>query len=112
MKGMICMTGKILDEILKAEQCASDIKKAANAKASEMLSDARLNGEALCREARERASAKKKNLAAESTRVSAEVLEQTRAEAENKALIVCAAASANIPDAVNFIIGKVGSIWQ
>ncbi len=109
---MICMTGKILDDILEAEARASDIKKAANAKAAEMISDARLSGDSLCREIREKASAKKKSLAAESARVSAEVLEKTRAEAENKALIVCAAASANIPDAVNFIIGKVGSIWQ
>ncbi len=109
---MICMTGKILEEILEAEKRASDIKKSASAKASEAVSDAKLAGEALCREVRERASAKKKNLADEIARASTETLEQTRAEAENKALIVCAAASANIPDAVNFIIGKVGSLWQ
>ncbi len=106
------MTGKILDEILEAEKRASDIKKAASSKASEMISDAKLSGEALCREAYECASAKKKNLANEIERARTEILEQARTEAESKALIVCAAASANIPDAVNFIIGKVGSIWQ
>ncbi len=106
------MTGKILDEILEAEKRASDIKKAASVKADEMISDAKLSGEALCRETRERALAKKKNLANEIARASTEALDNARDEAENNALIVCAAASANIPDAVNFIIGKVGSIWQ
>ena len=106
------MTGKILDEILAAESNADGIKKTASARAAQMISDAKLAGEALCREVRDRADAEKKRLDAESTRVSEEMLEKTRDEAKNKALIVCAAASANIPDAVNLIIGKVGRLWQ
>lgn len=106
------MTGKILDEILAAEKEAADIKKQAHETAERTLLDAKMNGEALCRDAKQRAENKKKDLDAHSARLSDEALEKTRAEAENQALIVCAAASANIPDAVNFIIGKVGSIWQ
>jgi vacuolar-type H+-ATPase subunit H len=106
------MTGKILDEILNAEKEAADIKKQALLTAEQTLANAKMNGEALCRETKQRAESKKKDLAAHSVRLTNEALEKTRAEAENQALIVCAAASANIPDAVNFIIGKVGSIWQ
>ena len=106
------MTGKILDEILEAEDRAAEIKRSASAKASDIVSKARLDGEMLCREVREHAASKKRELASEVSRVSDEALASARADAENKTLIVCAAASANIPDAVNFIIGKVGSIWQ
>lgn len=106
------MTGKILDEILEAEKEAECIKKEAVSTAERTVSDAKMKGEALCREARLRAESKKKEFAAHSVRLTSETLEKTRAETENQALIVCAAASANIPDAVNFIIGKVGSIWQ
>ena len=106
------MTGKILDEILCAEKKAADIRVSANAKATEIVSDAKIKGEALCREARESAQAKRKNTSAELSRASEEFLEKAKANAENEAMIVSAAASANIPDAVNFIIGKVGSLWQ
>lgn len=106
------MTGKILDDILQAEQHATDIKKEAYARADEIVSKAKLDGEALCREVKERAVRKKKELSSKSSQLSSDTLEKTRQEAENQALIVCGAASANIPDAVNFIIGKVGSIWQ
>lgn len=106
------MTGKILDEILRAENTASEIKKDALARAQQTVSDARMRGEALLRETSQRAASKKKELVAHSARLTSETLEKTREEAENRALIVCSAASANIPDAVNFIIGKVGSIWQ
>ena len=106
------MTGKILDEILAAEKEAENIKKEALDAAERTVSDAKMNGEALCREAKQRAENKKKDLASHSALLMAEAAEKTRSETENKALIVCAAASANIPDAVNFIIGKVGSIWQ
>ncbi|MBE6608828.1 MAG: hypothetical protein E7633_09775 [Ruminococcaceae bacterium] len=106
------MTGKILDEILTAEKKAADIKISANAKAAEMVSDAKIKGEALCREARENSEAKRKNAYSELVRASEEFLEKAKTSAENEAMIVSAAASANIPDAVNFIIGKVGSLWQ
>ncbi|MBQ2251857.1 MAG: hypothetical protein II329_02700 [Clostridia bacterium] len=106
------MTGKILDEILAAEKKASDIRVFASAKASEIVSDAKIKGEALCREVRESAQAKRKNTSAELTQASEEFLEKAKANAQNEAMIVSAAASANIPDAVNFIIGKVGSLWQ
>lgn len=106
------MTGKILDEILQAENTASEIKKDALSRAQQTVSDARMKGEALIRETSQRAANKKKELATHSARLTNETLEKTREEAENRALIVCSAASANIPDAVNFIIGKVGSIWQ
>ena len=54
------MTGKILGEILDAEKEASDIRTCATSKAAEMISDAKINGEALCRETKELAEAKKK----------------------------------------------------
>ena len=106
------MTGKILDEILAAEKRAGDIRVFASAKASEIVSDAKIKGEALCREVREASQAKRANASAELSRASEEFLEKAKASAENEAMIVSAAASANIPDAVNFIIGKVGSLWQ
>ncbi|MBP3334425.1 MAG: hypothetical protein J6M35_10325 [Clostridia bacterium] len=106
------MTGKILGEILDAEKKASDIRTCATSKAAEMISDAKINGEALCRETKELAEAKKKAVLAEKIRASEEFLEKARASSENEAMIVSAAASANISDAVNFIIGKVGSLWQ
>ena len=106
------MTGKILDEILCAEKRAGDIRAAASAKASEIVSDAKIKGEALCREARENSQSKRKNASDELSRASEEFLEKAKATAQNETMIVSAAASANIPDAVNFIIGKVGSLWQ
>ncbi len=106
------MTGKILGEILDAEKKASDIRASAAIKANEIVSDAKINGEALCREVRENAEAKRRNTFTENIRVSEELLEKAKTDSENEAMIVSAAASANIPDAVNFIIGKVGSLWQ
>ena len=106
------MTDKILSEILDAEKKASDIRAYATVKASEMVSDAKINGESLCREVRERFEIKKRNNLTEKLRISEEFLEKAKTDAENEAMIVSAAASANIPDAISFIIGKVGSLWQ
>ena len=98
------MTGKILGEILDAEKKASDIRSGASAKANEIISDAKLGGEALCREVRELAEARKRNALGEKIRASEEFLEKEKTDSENEAMIVSAAASANIPDAINFII--------
>lgn len=106
------MTGKILDEILVAEKNASEIRKNASNHASQIVSDAKLRGETLCREVRDAADAKKAHAITEARKKSEELCTEAKINAENKALIVCAAASANIPDALNLIIGKVGLLWQ